>query len=189
MKQVQAVPVNCASCRLSETRTNIVTGNGSSRSRIVFIGEAPGRDEDLRGEPFVGSAGKTLNRALADLGVSREDVFVTNIVKCRPPGNRRPARDEIDACVGYLCVEVHRVGPSVICLLGQTVARELLGHNGKMSDIVGEVVDATICGSDVKCVVAYHPAACLYRRANFDSFRESIARGLKLAGIERGRPQ
>jgi uracil-DNA glycosylase family 4 len=189
MKNVQTVPVNCASCRLSETRTNIVPGKGPSVSRIVFIGEAPGRDEDLRGEPFVGSAGRTLDKALGDLGVSREDVFVTNIVKCRPPGNRRPTKDEIDACVGHLCAEVHQIAPSVICLLGQTVSRELLGYRGKMSGIVGRVVDTTICGTDVKCVVTYHPAACLYRRSNFESFRGAIEKGLKLAGIGGGGPQ
>jgi DNA polymerase len=189
MKKVQTLPNNCASCRLSETRANIVRGKGPSESSIVFVGEAPGRDEDLRGEPFVGSAGRTLNKALADLGVSREDVFVTNLVKCRPPGNRRPRRDEIDACAGYLCDDIHRVAPSVLCLLGQTVVRELLGYNGKMSDIVGKVMDVSICGTDVKCVVTYHPAACLYRRNNFELFRDAIDRGLKLAGVEGGGPQ
>ncbi len=187
MKKVHTVPVNCSLCRLSETRTNIVPGNGPTSSRIMFIGEAPGRDEDHRGQPFVGSAGATLNRALADVGVSREDVFVTNIVKCRPPGNRKPSDEEIEACARYLSNEVRLVEPTVICLLGQTVTRELLGSTEKMSDIVGKVEDRTICGVNAKCVVTYHPAACLYRRGNFDSFRDAIGKALKLAGVQGGK--
>ncbi|MDH3364858.1 MAG: uracil-DNA glycosylase [Thermoplasmata archaeon] len=184
MKKPEAVTVDCASCRLSKTRKNVVRGKGLSSSRIVFVGEAPGRDEDLRGEPFVGSAGRTLNKAFADLGVSRDDVFVTNLVKCRPPGNRKPRRDEIEACKGNLCAEVHQIEPSVLCLLGQTVTQELLGYKGRMSDLVGKEVEATVCGRRIKCVVAYHPAACLYRRSNYESFSMAIERGLQLARLE-----
>lgn len=183
MNQSPTVPTDCDLCRLARTRRNVVRGRGSLSSGIAFIGEAPGKDEDAKAEPFVGSAGRILNDALHDLGASRDEVFVTNIVKCRPPGNRKPRRDEIDACSRHLCAEINIVRPNVICVLGQTVARELLGFRGRMTELVGKESTVTICGRRMKCVVAYHPAACLYRRGNYESFRKAVEKGLKAAGV------
>lgn len=173
---------NCTLCRLSRTRSNVVPGKGPTTASVVFIGEAPGRDEDARGEPFVGRAGKVLDRAFADLGVSREDVFITNMVKCRPPDNRRPRRDEIDACAEHLGAELAAVRPKVVCLLGLTAARGLLRIDSDMSDIEASGHEIDLCGEQVTCVVGYHPAACLYRRANYAAFLKTVERSLKMAG-------
>ncbi|UCE45114.1 MAG: uracil-DNA glycosylase [Methanobacteriota archaeon] len=183
MNQSRTVPVDCRKCRLADTRTNIVAGSGSHSSAIAFIGEAPGKHEDQNGEPFIGSAGRILDKALGDLGLARDEVFVTNIVKCRPPGNRRPRRDEIAACTNHLRAEIDEVEPEAVCVLGQTAAREILGHKGRISEIVGKESNAIVGGRRLKCVVAYHPAACLYRRENYESFKNAVEKSLKAAGM------
>ena len=183
MIRSSAIPADCSLCRLSRTRTNVVPGIGPESAPVAFIGEAPGRDEDLRAEPFVGRAGRVLNDALAAHGVSRQEVFVTNLVKCRPPENRRPRRDEIAACETHLCEEMSCIRPRAVCILGQTVARTLLGSKGKMEELTGVEIDTNLCGHEVRCVVAYHPAACLYRRANKDSFVEAVERALRAGGL------
>ncbi|UCE80270.1 MAG: uracil-DNA glycosylase [Methanobacteriota archaeon] len=177
------VPADCDLCKLASTRRNVVRGRGSLSSNIVFIGEAPGKDEDLKAEPFVGKAGRILDSALQNVGVSRNQVFVTNVVKCRPPKNRRPLKCEVDACMRHLCAEIDCVRAGVICVLGQTAVRELLGLRGRMKDMVDTELTATICGRRMKCVIAYHPAACLYQRGNYESFRNAVEKGLKAADI------
>jgi len=177
------IDLKCARCRLSKGRTQVVPGIGSCSSNIVFIGEAPGKDEDLRGEPFVGRAGKLLDQALSDCGVSRSKVYISNLAKCRPPGNRRPRRDEIAACSVFLESELETISPEVVCALGQTAAERLLRKRGKMSSLTrGEHV-IEVGNRRMKLLVAYHPAACLYQRKNTASFKKSIRHGLVAAGI------
>lgn len=176
-----AIPDDCSRCRLSGSRNRIVSGVGPLRCSIAFIGEAPGRDEDLRGEPFVGRAGKVLNEALCALGVSRDEVFVTNLVRCRPPGNRRPREDEKRACHDFLEEEITATGVEIVCALGETVARELFDTHEKMSQIVGKEFPVSMFGREYTGVVAYHPAACLYRREKLPSFRKAVERGLRAA--------
>lgn len=175
----------CRRCRLSKGRTQVVPGVGPCSSPIVFIGEAPGREEDLGGEPFVGRGGRLLDKVLKDVGVDRSEVFISNLVKCRPPGNRRPRKDEIEACSRFLESELKTVGPSVVCALGQTAASRLLGHKGRMADLIKGERRVSIGGADVRLFVAYHPAACLYQRRNLGSFRKSIEASLRAAKLMR----
>ncbi len=173
----------CTRCRLSLRRTKVVAGVGSCSSPVAFIGEAPGGEEDLKGEPFVGRAGRLLDDALRGCGTSRDQVFVTNLVKCRPPGNRRPRRDEVGACFEHLQSELEAVAPSVVCVLGQSAAKHLLGETRNMSELVGEERELVVAGRKVRVFVAYHPAACLYRRANLESFRATVKASLRAAGL------
>lgn len=175
--------LGCTKCRLSETRTQVVPGTGDHAAALVFIGEAPGRDEDLKGAPFVGRAGKVLDSALSSAGVSREMVYITNLVKCRPPGNRRPRTDEAEACQAQLDAELSGGHPVVVCLLGQTVARHMLGDRSKMKEMVGRERNATIGGREVRVFVAYHPASCLYTRENVESLKETVELCAKAAGL------
>lgn len=110
--------ISCTKCNLSKSRTNAVAGKGNYNAEIMFIGEAPGRNEDLKGEPFVGAAGKILSEALEYAGLSRDDVFITNVVKCRPPNNRVPLQEERDSCHPYLSGELDIIKPKIICILG-----------------------------------------------------------------------
>ncbi|MGQ9588564.1 MAG: uracil-DNA glycosylase [Thermoplasmata archaeon] len=175
------IDLRCRRCRLSEKRTQVVPGSGPRRSNIAFIGEAPGKDEDLKGVPFVGRAGRLLDRALEQAGVSRDKVFICNLVKCRPPNNRRPRKDEIAACSKFLCSELQAVKPEVLVALGQTVVESFLTGKRRMMDIVGSELAITICGRRVRLFVTYHPAACLYQRKNLRAFNESIRASLKAA--------
>ena len=119
--------IKCTKCDLCKTRTNSVPGKGNFNSDVIFVGEAPGRNEDLQGEPFVGSAGKKLSIALENAGVSRDDVYITNTVKCRPPENRVPTVLEKKACYDYLQKEIEFIKPKIICVLGNTAFGSILG--------------------------------------------------------------
>jgi len=177
------IDLACTACRLSGKRLNVVPGNGPCSSGIMFFGEAPGKEEDVRGEPFVGRAGRVLNDAIRKAGGNRARVYVGNVVKCRPPNNRKPRPDEIDTCTSlYLEAEIGAVKPKVICALGQTAANFFLPTNEKMSDRVGKEIEMIIDGLEVRFFVAYHPAACLYQRKNIASFERSIRRCLRAAG-------
>ena len=170
---------DCRDCRLCEGRTMVVRGRGSVKARVVFIGEAPGKDEDLRGEPFVGRAGKVLDAALAEAGASRDDVYITNLVKCRPPDNRRPRKDEIDRCRRHLVRELDELRPSIVCVLGRTAASDLLGIRGAMADIIGKEMELAVGAKRLTGIVNYHPAACLYQRRNMSAFRRVVAESLE----------
>ena len=148
----------CTKCRLCETRTNGVPGEGSARAKIMFVGEGPGEKEDLAGRPFVGPAGKMLNSLLERAGIPREDVFITNIVKCRPPQNRVPAQDEIDACNDYLMGQIAIIEPKFICTLGVPSLRTLLGAEMKMNAARCKVFRK----SGILYIPLYHPAAALH---------------------------
>lgn len=176
------VDTGCDRCRLSESRTKVVPGSGPCPASIMVIGEAPGKDEDAAGSPFVGRAGRILDKALADAGISRADVYITNIVKCRPPKNRRPRADELSACAPYLENELRAVRPSVICLLGATVARSLCGDFDKMRDVAGTRTTMALGELNVTALVAYHPAACLYRRELSESLTRTLSAARAIAG-------
>lgn len=174
----------CKMCRLSEGRTKVVPGSGPCDSKIVFVGEAPGKDEDLKGAPFVGRAGKLLDEALSEAGIDRARVRVSNIVKCRPPGNRRPRLDEKRICTSlYLHKELEDVSPKVICALGQTAAEHLAGRKLRMAGVVGKQVPHAIEGCAAKLYVVFHPAACLYQRKNIKAFKEGVRASLVAAGL------
>jgi DNA polymerase len=162
---------DCKRCRLHEARTNIVFGVGDPHARIMFVGEGPGADEDAQGEPFVGRAGQLLNNMINAMGIRREDVYIGNVVKCRPPQNRTPERDECDTCGPFLMRQISVVRPEIIVALGATAAKYLLGASDSMMNLRGRIYDfhpvlphsAAERDPDftTKLVVTYHPAYLL----------------------------
>lgn len=154
---LDAIVSSCTRCPLHEGRTKAVFGSGPPTARLVFIGEAPGRDEDLQGLPFVGRAGKLLTKILASVGLGRDEVYITNILKCRPPGNRDPKEDEVTACEPYLRRQIELLNPILICALGRVAGQNLLGRNASLSVLRQNIHYY----NDTKVLVTYHPAALL----------------------------
>jgi DNA polymerase len=148
---------DCTRCRLHKGRTNIVFGVGNVNSELMFVGEGPGADEDAQGEPFVGRAGQLLNNMITAMGLKREDVYIGNVVKCRPPGNRTPEKDECDTCLPFLMRQIEVIQPKVIVALGAVAAKNLLAINDSMANLRGRWYDFR--GS--KLAVTYHPAYLL----------------------------
>lgn len=151
----------CTKCRLGSTRKNFVFGAGNSFADIVVIGEAPGGDEDEQGKPFVGRAGKLLTEILAAINFSREDVFICNIIKCRPPANRNPLPDEIKQCEPYLFKQLKIINPSFILCVGTFAAQTLLKTKEPLGKLRGKFFDYTVEGKSIKTLITYHPAALL----------------------------
>lgn len=147
----------CKKCKLCTNRTNIVFGTGNKHASIMFIGEGPGADEDLQGEPFVGKAGKLMNMAFDALGINRQEVYIANIVKCRPPGNRNPEQDEATACLDYLRNQVILVKPKIIVLLGSVALKNILGQEYGITASRGKWVEK----KDIWYMPTWHPAALL----------------------------
>ena len=147
----------CTRCRLSKGRTHIVFGVGNLDADIMFVGEGPGADEDAQGEPFVGRAGQLLNNMIAAMGIRREDVYIANVVKCRPPGNRTPEKEECDTCSPFLMRQIATIRPKVIVALGAVAAKNLLAMNDSMANLRGRWYDFR----DSKLIVTYHPAFLL----------------------------
>jgi len=158
-KVAQEVSV-CTQCDLHYSRVNAVPGEGPANAQIMFIGEGPGFHENQQGRPFVGAAGRFLEELLNDIGLKRTDVFITNIVKCRPPGNRDPEPEEIEACNQYLERQIHTINPKVIVTLGRYSMNRFL-PNAKISDIHGQAMN--VKGRLV--VAMFHPAAALHQRS------------------------
>lgn len=156
---------NCLECQLGNTRTSFVYGNGNPNADILIIGEAPGKDEDIQGKPFVGRAGQLLTKILEAINLTREEVYIANIIKCRPPENRRPLPEEIDKCEPYLKKQIELIKPAFILALGLTAADTLLKQKNKMSEIRGNIVEYY----GTKMIVTYHPAALL-RNSNLKKF-------------------
>lgn len=148
---------SCRDCRLCEGRTTVVFGEGSPQAPLLFVGEAPGAEEDRQGRPFVGAAGGLLTKMIQALGVQRADVYIANTVKCRPPQNRPPAPDELAACRPYLEAQMALIRPQVICALGRTAANALLDTEQSLSGLRGR--DARF--GEIPVVVTYHPAHLL----------------------------
>ena len=169
LEQVRNQVVSCTKCELCKTRNNSVPGKGNHNSEIIFIGEAPGRSEDMIGEPFVGAAGKKLSDALEYAGISRESVYITNVVKCRPPNNRVPSQAEKESCRNYLESEIALIKPKVICIMGNTAYQSILGgknitkERGKFVKKDGKLYFLTV-----------HPAAIIYNQKLMDSLKNDM---------------
>jgi DNA polymerase len=148
---------DCTRCRLHKGRNKIVFGTGNVNAEIMFVGEGPGADEDEQGLPFVGRAGQLLNNMINAMGLKREDVYIANVVKCRPPGNRTPERDECDTCSPFLMRQIEVIQPKIIVALGAVAAKNLLGLNDSMANLRGRIYDF----KHTKLAVTYHPAYLL----------------------------
>lgn len=162
---------SCVRCPLHATRTKTVPGAGSPSARVMLIGEAPGREEDQRGQPFVGAAGRFLDEVLAGSGVNRDDLFITNTVKCRPENNRPPRKREVDTCTSlYLFEQIELINPALIMLLGSVATRKLLGVNS-VNEVRGRVIEH----NNRKYLAGYHPAAAFYREDMAENIRQDFA--------------
>jgi len=159
LKIIQEKVKTCKKCDLCDTRKNAVPGKGNQNADIIFIGEAPGKNEDLYGEPFIGTAGKKLDDALKNAGLTRNSVYITNIVKCRPPKNRIPNDVEKSMCNEYLKGEIAIINPKIICLLGNTPYYSILGGN-EISKNHGKFVSK----DDYLYLISFHPAAIIYNQ-------------------------
>ncbi len=156
----------CQRCKLGSTRKTLVFGTGNPKARLVFVGEGPGADEDAKGEPFVGDAGRMLNRIITAMGLKREEVYICNVVKCRPPGNRNPEADEITACSPFLLRQITAVKPDVIVALGKFASQTLLETKEPISKLRGKFRDF----HGVPLMPTYHPSYLLRTGGNSDSF-------------------
>ena len=148
---------DCTRCRLHKGRTNLVFGVGNANAELMFVGEGPGADEDAQGEPFVGRAGQLLNNMISAMGLKRQDVYIANVVKCRPPGNRTPEKDECDTCSPFLMRQIDVIRPKVIVALGAVAAKNLLAVNDSMANLRGRWYDFR----ESRLLVTYHPAYLL----------------------------
>ncbi|PIP40450.1 hypothetical protein CO110_03360 [Candidatus Desantisbacteria bacterium CG_4_9_14_3_um_filter_40_11] len=151
----------CKKCRLSQYRKNIVLGTGNTDAPLMIIGEAPGEQEDIQGQPFVGAAGQLLTKMLAAIHIERENVYITNVVKCRPENNREPHHDEIEACNPYLIAQIKVINPKIILCLGNFATKTMLGKTEGINILRGKIFDY----QGIKLLPTYHPAALLYHPA------------------------
>ena len=170
----------CTRCKLSKGRTKIVFGTGSPKARLMFVGEGPGRDEDLSGEPFVGRAGKLLTDMIKAMGLQREDVYIANIVKCRPPENRQPEHDEVETCSPFLMRQIDVIRPQVICTLGNTPTQTLLQTTQGISKFRGQWFDF----HDTKLLPTYHPAYLLRNPAAKADVWKDLQKVMAVLGLQ-----
>jgi uracil-DNA glycosylase family 4 len=184
LDQYAAQVAGCTRCRLSETRTQVVFGVGNPTADLMFVGEAPGFHEDKQGFPFVGQAGKLLDRLLGGIGLTRADVYVANVLKCRPPGNRDPGQDEIESCEPHLFRQIELIQPVVIATLGNFATKLLSGKPTGITRVHGQEQRTTIGGRDVLLYPLYHPAAALYTPAMLTVLEQDFARLPELFGRE-----
>ena len=178
----QQVVSSCTKCRLAQGRTNVVFGYGSSDADLMFVGEAPGFHEDQQGVPFVGQAGKLLEKLLAGIALERKDVYIANVLKCRPPGNRDPQPDEIQACEGHLFRQIELIRPKVVATLGNFATKLLSGKPTGITRVHGQEQRVTLGGNAVLLYPLYHPAAALYTPAMLKVLEEDFARLPQLLG-------
>ena len=168
---------DCTRCpQLAATRQSVVFGAGNADADLMFIGEAPGANEDRLGLPFVGQAGKLLDQLLGEIGLQRDDVFIANVLKCRPPGNRDPQPAEIDNCQGWLLRQVELIQPKVICTLGNFSTKLLRGDSTGITRLHGRDEERVIGLRRVRLLPLYHPAAALYTASMLDTLRADFAR-------------
>lgn len=156
-EQLEETAKECKKCKLCQNRNNVVFGTGNRQASLMFIGEGPGADEDLQGTPFVGKAGKLMNMAFEAIGLKREEVYIANIVKCRPPGNRNPQDDEANACLDYLRNQVILVKPKIIVLLGSVALKNILGKEYGITASRGKWIER----KGILYMPTWHPAALL----------------------------
>ena len=166
----------CHDCPLADSRTNLVFGAGNADADLMFVGEAPGHHEDLQGLPFVGRAGMLLDELLEEVGLERKDVFITNILCCRPPGNRDPLPDEIDACKPYLYKKIELIEPKVVCTLGNFATKLLTRSSKGIMSVRGRPQVHELGGRRVRLYPLCHPAAALRTPATLDALRDDIRR-------------
>src|SRR5215472_2804123 len=178
----------CTRCRLAEGRTQVVFGVGNPDAELMFVGEAPGFHEDKQGYPFVGQAGKLLDKLLAGIGLERSNVYIANVLKCRPPGNRDPAPDEIQACEGHLFRQIELIRPRVVATLGNFATKLLSGKPTGITRVHGQEQETTLGGSRVLLYPIYHPAAALYTPRMLEVLKSDFARIPELLGREVGPP-
>jgi len=164
--------LECTKCDLHKSRTKAVPGEGPHDARIMFVGEGPGQNEDEQGRPFAGAAGKFLTELLESIGLKRSDVFITNIVKCRPPNNRAPRKSEVEACNPYLQSQIRLINPRIVCALGTPAITTLMGDEYSASRFHGK----PLTKGDVTILPMYHPAAALYD----SSLKETLLRDFKI---------
>ena len=166
-KQVEA----CHACPLAQGRTQIVFGDGNPDARVLFVGEAPGKNEDLQGIPFVGAAGQSLNRLLGIAGLERQDVFIANVLKCRPPGNRDPRPEEIEVCTPFLREQTRTIDPEFIVTLGNFATKFILKTEVGITRLHGRLQMA----GRFKVFPIYHPAAAIYDRTKMEALENDFA--------------
>ena len=175
LEMIRNEVIECTKCDLCKTRTNSVPGKGNFQSDVIFVGEAPGRNEDKHGEPFVGAAGKKLSIALEAAGISRDAVYITNVVKCRPPNNRVPYTYEREACQEYLKQEISTIKPKIICILGNTAFNSILGGS-EITKFRGKVVRK----DNQLYFLTVHPAATIYNQELTGTLRKDIVKLFEL---------
>jgi len=185
LQEIEEEIRQCRKCPLWKTRTNAVPGEGRSDASLMLVGEAPGRKEDVEGRPFVGAAGKLLTETLKKNGVGREEIYITNVVKCRPPGNRNPREEEIEKCLPYLQRQIDVVRPIIILAMGNFASSALLKmhgfRDGKITAIRGRIFESPLHA--IKIIPTFHPAACIYNRALTEYFEKDVRKALEHAGI------
>lgn len=169
---------NCTRCSLCKTRENIVNGNGNINADFMMVGEAPGADEDSCGIPFVGASGALIAVALEKLGITRDDVYISNIVKCRPPKNRDPNDDEINACLPYLMYEIMEISPKIICLLGRVAAKIFIPS---LKAITKEEGDIHKIFNNILVIPVCHPSFYLRNYSPKENFFSNISKAYKLS--------
>ena len=180
LKEIEKKVAACRKCSLAETRTNVVPGEGSSRADLMFVGEAPGGEEDKQGRPFVGRAGQLLTKIIESIGLERKDVYICNILKCRPPGNRNPLPSEIAACNPYLLKQIDTIKPKVICALGKFAAQTLLNTETPISRLRGQFYDY----HGTKLMPTYHPAYLLRNSGGKKDVWEDMKKVAKELGLK-----
>jgi len=177
---------SCVKCPLHRYRKNPVPGEGPRNAKVMLIGEAPGATEDELGRPFVGAAGKLLSSILEEVGLPRSSVYITNVVKCRPPNNREPTDEEIEVCKGYLIAQIKLLKPGLIVLLGNVAGRTVFSLVGKqwsgITKMRGKIVEAKIAGITVRILPTIHPAAALYNPSMRSVLEEDLRRASEIAG-------
>jgi uracil-DNA glycosylase family 4 len=176
LKAVYEQAKGCTRCPLHQTRTTVVFGSGNADADLMFVGEAPGANEDKEGVPFVGQAGKLLTKLLHEIGLDRSEVFIANTVKCRPPNNRDPHPNEIESCNEYLRRQVELIQPTVICTLGNFSTKLLRGDTTGISRLHGQAEVRTIGVRAIRLYPLYHPAAALYTPSNLEVLRADFQR-------------
>jgi uracil-DNA glycosylase len=176
LKAVYEEARSCVRCPLHQTRTQVVFGAGNADAELMFIGEAPGANEDRLGLPFVGQAGKLLDKLLGEIGLERGDVWICNVLKCRPPGNRDPQPNEIESCQDYLRSQVELIEPKLLCSLGNFSTKLLRGDTTGITRLHGQLQELMIGDRAVRLYPLYHPAAALYTPATLEALRADFVR-------------
>ena len=182
LEAYRASVASCTRCRLAQGRTQVVFGSGNPQAELMFVGEAPGFHEDKQGLPFVGQAGRLLEQLLNGIGMSRSDVYIANTLMCRPPGNRDPQPDEIEACESHLFRKIELIEPTIIATLGNFATKLLSGSQVGITRVHGQERETTLGGRKVLLYPLYHPAAALYTPAMLKVLEADFARLPELLG-------